>query len=483
MTPTKEQESIISANLKPGDVLKIVAYAGTGKTSTLELLARAIQVRDPKAKILYLAFNKSVAVEAKGRFPSNVVASTIHSIAYKKEAGPYKHKLEGDIRARLVAQALGVDVSLVKAGLEVMKAFLSSASKTISTAHVPELLPKNVSPSDALLWGQRIWEYMCEASSETVPMIHDGYLKLFHLKASDLGYQYIFLDEAQDSNPVTTDIVMSQSQAVKVLVGDPHQQIYSWRGAENAMEKIQCQHAYYLTNSFRFGQKVAYIANLILMYYKKENRPVLGLRGEGEVGFIDSSKPYTVLGRTNSGIFEEALRLQSLGIKIAVVGGAEALKVDQLKDAYRLFTKQNDYLKDDYMKTFVDFEDLEQYGKDYEDPEAKNLCKVIRKHPKDFHTLVQQLVSSLVEEKDAQVILSTAHKAKGLEWDQVKLLDDYIKLFDEQGELLHPRYHPVDEINLMYVAVTRAQKCLQINESIRTAILKIKLEYTKKNVS
>jgi F-box protein, helicase, 18 len=471
--PTQEQRLIASHQFSPGEILKIVAYAGTGKTTTLEYLARTIEERNPTQTILYLAFNKSVAAEAKQRFPTNVEARTIHSVAYKNIAGPYRHKLEGDLRARLIAQKWGSsDLSGIKAGCDTVRKFFSCEDQKINSTHVPE--DYEGTKRGAIEWAERLWDSMTDPDDESVPMIHDGYLKLFHLENPELGFDYIFLDEAQDSNPVTTDIVMGQKNAVKVLVGDPHQQIYSWRGAKNAMKSIKGTSTQYLTGSFRFGQQVASIANLLLLYYKKEDKGVRGLRKTGEVGLINSSKPYTILGRTNSAIFEEALSLHQAGIKIAVVGGEDGLKANQLKDAFRLLTKQNNYIRDEYMKTFDSFETLENYGKEYEDPEAKSLCRTIRKNSEGFNVLLEDLLESLVEEDEAHVILSTAHKAKGLEWDQVKLLDDFVDFFNEQGELLHPHYHEPDEINLMYVAVTRAQKVLQINETLKNAVFKIR---------
>jgi len=79
-------------------------------------------------------------------------------------------------------------------------------------------------------------------------MLHDGYLKLYQLSNPVLQYDCILLDEAQDINPVTGEIIFSQSRAFNfyskktsiILVGDSHQQIYSFRGArdQRRTEKI-----------------------------------------------------------------------------------------------------------------------------------------------------------------------------------------------------------------------------------------------------
>ena len=80
MNFTKEQEKIINSS---GDI-KINAVAGSGKTTTIIEYAKA---RPTNSRILYLAFNKSVKLDAIKKFAekglSNVTVETAHSLAYK----------------------------------------------------------------------------------------------------------------------------------------------------------------------------------------------------------------------------------------------------------------------------------------------------------------------------------------------------------------------------------------------------------------
>lgn len=48
------------------------------------------------------------------------------------------------------------------------------------------------------------------------------------------------------SNSVIMDVLLSQ-RCGKILVGDPHQQIYTFRGAVNALNIVDHTHIYYLT--------------------------------------------------------------------------------------------------------------------------------------------------------------------------------------------------------------------------------------------
>ncbi|MDH2406059.1 UvrD-helicase domain-containing protein [Bradyrhizobium sp. SSUT18] len=73
-----------------------------------------------------------------------------------------------------------------------------------------------------------------------MPLGHDGYLKLWALSSHAIAADFILLDEAQDTNPVVLDVLRKQP-AQMIYVGDKYQQIYEWRGAVNAMEKIETQ--------------------------------------------------------------------------------------------------------------------------------------------------------------------------------------------------------------------------------------------------
>jgi F-box protein, helicase, 18 len=80
MNLTQEQYDIINST---GNI-KINAVAGSGKTTTIIEYAKA---RPKNARILYLAFNKSMKSEAIKRFTSkglqNVTVETAHSLAYR----------------------------------------------------------------------------------------------------------------------------------------------------------------------------------------------------------------------------------------------------------------------------------------------------------------------------------------------------------------------------------------------------------------
>lgn len=72
---------------------------------------------------------------------------------------------------------------------------------------------------------------------------------------------FLMVDEAQDMNPTTLDIVKNQHHLPRLIVGDPYQQIYQFRGSKNALTDFGASKTFFLTQSFRFGSQIAYFAN------------------------------------------------------------------------------------------------------------------------------------------------------------------------------------------------------------------------------
>src|SRR6266567_6238762 len=79
MTPTPEQTAILSIATTTTENLLVNALAGTGKTSTIELICHQLTT----IPILYLAFNKRIVDEASRRMPSHVECRTQNSIGHR----------------------------------------------------------------------------------------------------------------------------------------------------------------------------------------------------------------------------------------------------------------------------------------------------------------------------------------------------------------------------------------------------------------
>ena len=150
-----------------------------------------------------------------------------------------------------------------------------------------------------------LWRRMIDKRDD-MPLGHNGYLKAWALTRPILKTDYILLDEAQDTNPVVLGVLAGQRAQV-VYVGDPYQQIYEWRGAVNAMDKMPGCEETALTQSFRFGEAIAAEASRLLATLGEQRQ----LRGN--------------------------LETQSV---IAAAGAAEAILAPPMRLSYWKFWKQ-----------------------------------------------------------------------------------------------------------------------------------------------
>lgn len=474
MTPTIEQQAIIDANDR---IMKVTAFAGTGKTSTLQFRAKLHPERT-----LYLAFNKSVQVEAETRFPKHVTCKTQHGLAYQAVmTRPFKgvrYQL-GRLSIFKTSKFFRCDYYMSCLIHKTVENFCQSADDAITTAHVePDKIGRyTYDISDVVLRSAKdLWQLIVAGRNPDFPMMHSGYLKLFQLSKPNLGYPVVMLDEAQDTNPVVHDIVLSQANygSQIILVGDPYQQIYAWRGAVDAMSKVDAT-TYYITQSFRFGPEVAGTANHILNAFFHETRPLVGL---GQAGVIGESTPcgkYTFLARTNAFLFAEASR-QAGKVKMFVPGSGQngELPIFQsVLDVFALYQYRKSDIRDFELKNFQDYQELVEFVQTgMADPEWNVAVAMVEKYREGIPAQIQKIRDSLVNTPElADVILITAHRAKGLEWDHVVLGSDYAEMFDEEGKL-----RPIgddrkteiahDEVNLIYVAATRAKKALTVNRQL-----------------
>ena len=91
LQPSPEQQAVIDTRCTdPAGSLRVLAFAGAGKTTALKLLAEA----DP-SPALYLAYNKVAQLQAQARFPAHVACRTVHSLAYHAtRMAEQQHRLE-----------------------------------------------------------------------------------------------------------------------------------------------------------------------------------------------------------------------------------------------------------------------------------------------------------------------------------------------------------------------------------------------------
>lgn len=479
LLPPDTPEQALITNFK-GQKLVVRAYAGTGKTTTLEKFA----LSNPNTRMLYLAFQRSVAEEGRARFPKNVVCRTSHQIAYAAVGKNYRHKQKGGIPLEEVARVIGErNWKVIKDIISTLNAYMTSSDKYILTGHTPnEEAPRVLSAPELKYKGhlveiaELLWQKMIDPE-DPFTMTHDGYLKLYQLSEPDLALRYgcILFDEAQDANPVTTALVIRQ-RCQLIFVGDPHQQIYRFRGANNALEIPDMSDATHLklTNSFRFGQEVALVANAILSL-KEESTPLIGrgMQDEIYVTMPEQVGHIAILHRTVMGTIQSAMEAAAKGQKVYWLGGHKSYQVENVLDVYWLNQGKCENVKNKRLLAMCNgqFSNYVQMAKDTGDHEMRRALQLI-KDPRLLKHLQALSDLTVEDEKDADITVSTVHKAKGLEWENVILSNDFPDLFalQDKSDVW------CDEVNLLYVAVTRAMKRLAVNEIVEMVLRKTLLD-------
>ncbi len=476
MQMTQEQNRIVNCDLTPGQTLKIMAFAGTGKTTTLEAYTR----QRPHTRFLYIAFNKSVQLEAAQRFPANVTARTTHALAFRAKGFKYKDRLTPGFKANQVMAALELTkYEDARFAMDTLNQYLVSSDPKVTIHHIPvtarAFYRKNkTTMPDLVTLANTLGRFMCDGSRPEIGMLHDGYLKLYQLSNPVLDYDCILLDEAQDINPVTAALVFSQTREIiperlpasLILVGDNHQQIYSFRGAKDSLKTFEAYKTEYLTRSFRFDNNVARVANMVLNTFKKETRSLAGTQVPQKPAWNPAT--YTIIARTNATLFDKAASLVK-NHTIGFIGGVAGYRLPRLKDVYYLYDRSADRIRDPYIRGFKNFSALKSYAQTVEDYEILSQCRLVEKYRSRLPGLIDLVLDKAIDIKSGQetkaaILLTTAHKAKGLEWPQVLLMDDFIPVIKE-GIPIDPKGADPDEFNLIYVAMTRAMTHLRFDKA------------------
>lgn len=470
MEPTDEQLDAINAAMS-GDHLAIEAMAGTGKTSTLVLIADVKQnFRDLGS---YIAFNKAIVSDAEKAFGgSNVACSTVHSLAHKVVGHRFRSRFKSPrMTSRDIARYLHIRPVTIRtafgekrladgflAGLTVkgVREFCRTADPEPTWQHIP--VPDSMRSSEELRAGWedvarslepqllRVWEDAQDPSG-VLPYDQGAYLKMWQLLGPKINCDYLMVDEAQDLNGVMLAIAeWQQDHAQLIAVGDSRQQIYEWNGSLNAMAQMKVDRRVWLTRSFRFGPEIAGVANQVLHYLGDAR--VIGAGRAGRVGPIDY--PDCVLSRTNATAVSYALNELMAGGSPHIVGGAEDV-ISFARGALDLQEGKQSWHPD--LVCFSTWAEVRAYVE--EDQLGQDLKLLVDLIDKFTAERIIAVLESMPPEEDASVVVSTAHKSKGRQFHAVQIAGDFP---DYTGD----RSVSEEEYRLQYVAVTRARSALDV---------------------
>lgn len=466
---TQQQEDIISY-IKSDEDPKLVlvsSCAGSGKTFILTEIAKEV----PHTNGLYLAYNKSIASESKGKFPKSVNCLTTHSLAYKAVVAPNKglYKLGSNFSYRDINEKISYEDKCYI--VDLIKEFCLSGHTTFCEFTEYFKLSDKIK-SIAI-------KYLELMQQGKIDITHEFYLKLFHiyLANGDIEYEpfdFIMLDEAGDLNEVTLEIFKLLPSNLKIAVGDPYQNIYTFNHTINCFELLEGEGKLFnMSQSFRVNK---HIAQRVENFCKNFLDPDMEFKG---IDTDDEIHTRAFISRTNAMLIAKMIELNSEGTPYGLIRRSkEIFKLPLILASikYQGFITDPQYK---YLQPLIDkwYEDS-HLRHDYKSPlqyiasmetndvQLSQAINLVMKYGKSliFDTYKEAAKHEMV--KDNNLTLTTSHSSKGLEFDEVvissDLNDSLHRLMDSvmEGSVTTECRAYKDIVNLYYVACSRSKKSL-----------------------
>ncbi|MDF3303262.1 UvrD-helicase domain-containing protein, partial [Streptomyces tropicalis] len=431
--PTAEQEIIIEAAARRGLDLRVMALAGTGKSTTLKMLSR----RMPGQRILYLAFNRSVADEAieaqqRGEYSGNLTPTTANAYANSMVDEALltrlnwpklnEQQLADRMRWRSRIRAGGETLIPQRAAYlanRLLSEWVKSADNDFAVHHLPDGIAHNRDAIFAAIrpLAQEMWDNLTDPKAinkdRDLPLSFDHTVKMWALSGRVPDTDVLFWDEAQDVNPVMESIVANVREAgiQVVAVGDSNQAIYGFRGATDALGRLPADATCTLTQTFRFGDAVADIGNRFLRLGGTRMRLAGWDRKTSRLEEIAPGDETMLIARTNAGVVLGAVEGLRAGRKVAVSGGladlrkfleaAEALREGE-RTSHQELARFNGMAWDEILETAESEPELKQLD---------SMFKLMERHSDELDALLEsvRMPRPFVEDDGERLYVKFAH--------------------------------------------------------------------------
>lgn len=511
--PSVYQQAIFDFVSRAGNVLSLIieAVAGSGKTTTI---VRALELLPRSASVVFLAFNKAIAETLASRVPSNVKASTFHSLgmrAWKRfcYGGRYLRVDSNKVQRILWDMFPKVNGRQARE-LEIYGSFVKRLVSLGKNAGIGCLVPDEPEQWQALIEHHDLTLDSLEASEEKAISIAREvlaasnaigrksidfddmlYLPILNNIRFDL-FDFVFVDESQDTNLIQQAILkllVKPNGGRLIAVGDTHQAIYGFRGADaEAMKRLgasfQCE-TLPLSVSYRISKAVCQFAKKYVPHIETPDSAPEGKVEKLATYTVETFKPTdAVICRNVAPLVAMAYSFISKAIAVRILGreiGQGLITLIQKMEATGIDTlleKLETYKTREVAK-------LTEKGREKQAEAITDKVECVRllidnltESNRTISALVDSITRLFTDNGQGMLTLCTAHKSKGLEFPRVFILD-----FEK---LMPSRYATKDwqieqEKNLIYVAATRAMSDLFFIESGKWA--EVKSETPKANLN
>lgn len=465
----------------------IDAKAGSGKTTTIVRGLKLIPI-NPKTgrreRSIFLAFNKDIVKDAKTKCPEDIYVSTLHSWGWKELRFRFGNNIIKDdakvskIIAKKIAawnldpeiESEGTYAGRIEKLVDLMRYALPQSREEIfelCEKHEIQIIGKEVDHAREVLLSVR-------ADNKTF-----DFTDMIYFPAVDwnntfrcMKFKYVFVDECQDLNPMQHAFIkklVDPDGGRMIAVGDPNQSIYGFAGADvSSFEKMLNLFPNTVLLPLSFSYRCA---SSIIAHAQKIVPEILpapnAKEGTVRVGsYKEVQDGDFILCRNTKPLVSLCMKYIAEGRKATIKGsdiGKSLIKMVQRtkmkthdpmfkkleSDKMNLIAKtaeQFPFKEADKMPIVVNMQDridaLHAIG---------DMCK-----SKNVTEIIETIERIFSEEAGQGILLSTMHKSKGLEADNVFLLEvNLIPAIYATQE-----WQVAQEHNLEYVARTRAKKQL-----------------------
>lgn len=481
----------------------IKAVAGAGKTTSIKNMLRYV---DPRQSVLLLAFNVKAAVALKEA--TKELASAPGSHGYRNvEAKTFNGLGHGAVLRKLLSlgvakEAVRVDDGKLRAllrerlgateeGQETLRTYGRFARALVGYAkgegigaltpdtecawyslvehHGLYLEDEAADPAVGVALARRLMGWSNEAAEKGWIDYDDQMYLVVKWKLRLWRHALVVADEAQDTNPVGRALLrLSLLENGRLFaVGDPKQSIYGFRGAtSDAMDRIAAEfrtRELPLTVSYRCARAVVERAQTWVPYIEPAasapegvvrdevplHEALTALSDDDAVlcrqtaplvsvayGLIARGRPARILGRE----IGEGL--------VALVESMKARGIDRLREKLAAFAERE-------AARFTAKGD-EGRAEAVEDRVAcvTTIIDALPETERTVPALIRRIEALFADNGGRALTMATVHKSKGLEWDRVAILRP--ELMPSRAARQEWQYE--QEVNLMYVAATRAKQ-------------------------
>lgn len=476
-TPTDEQLAVIEAATKTKDNLMISALAGAAKTKTLELICARIT----NIPILSLAFNKKIAEEMKRRLPSHVTCQTMNALGHRAWGGHLSKRLNLDTSKMATIMKNLID-DLPKAEKGIAYDLMGDTLKMVAMAKVNGVIPEGSFTNFRPLVEEEDFfadleeeptelqiQLTRDALRESIRQSYDGNIDFADqlYMPTIFGGQFpqpplVLVDEAQDLSPLNHHMLHKIVTKRVIVVGDPYQSIYGFRGAvAEGMEQLRrtfSMREFPLTISFRCPKAVVEIARQRAPHMQYPKTAI-----DGEVLFLDEHKleeipdGAAIICRNNAPLFSLGFRLIRAGRGISLIGA------DIGPGLIRVLKKLGEEtMTQEAVFAAIAKWEAEAYRKSRAKGNLADRAECLRIFAAQGDTLAAAIAyAEHLFKAQGPIQLLSGHKSKGLEWDTVYHLDQHLipAIYARTPAALR------QEENIRYVINTRAKRSLRFIRS------------------